>query len=315
MSERLPPLQGLYCFYMAAELGSFKQAAARLYVTAAAMSQQIRQLEERLEVKLFERQHRKVVLTAEGVTLYHYAKQAFVSLQDGVRQLSQDPNPNTLSISVLPSFAQHWLVPRLGDFSQQHPDLSVMLMPKDTLIDFRQEPVDLCVRYGLGEYPGLASEKLMDDHIYPVCHPLYFEQHPGLSLDDLSGHTVIDDARPDMNWQYWLQLAGYKQSPTKANLIYQGAHVVLEGALSVQGIALVRHSLAWKYIQQGTLVQLGNIAVRSSYSYFLVAPEPYLKREKVRQFSHWISAEVESFWFDSQAKSTDIKLVQAKECC
>ncbi|MDO6687192.1 MULTISPECIES: LysR substrate-binding domain-containing protein [unclassified Agarivorans] len=312
MSERLPPLQGLYYFYLAAETGSFKQAAEKLYVSAAAMSQQIRQLEERVEVQLFERQHRKVVLTPEGVTLHHYAKQAFRSLQDGVRQISQDPDPLSLSLSVLPSFAQHWLVPRLGEFSQQHPDLSVMLMPKNSLIDFRQDRVDLCVRYGLGDYEGLHSVKLMDDHLYPVCHPLYLKQHPIESLNNLSEHTVIDDARPDMNWQHWLQVAGYESSTAKANLRYQGAHVVIEGALAVQGIALVRHSLAWKYIQQGVLVKLGKVEVKPRYSYYLVAPKPYFNRDKIKQFSDWIQLQAHQFWAEAEQQRVQSKIVNTQ---
>ncbi len=307
----MPPLQGLYYFYMAAELGSFKAAAAHLYVSAAAMSQQIRQLEERMELRLFERQHRKVVLTAEGEILYRYTQQAFRQLQDGVRQLSQDPDPSSLSLSVLPSFAQHWLVPRLGEFSQQHPELSVMLMPKDSLIDFRQERVDLCVRYGRGEYSDLQSIKLMDDHIYPVCHPLYLQQYPLLSLDDLSAHTLIEDARPDMDWPYWLQLAGFAHYKAKASLKYQGAHMVIEGALAVQGIALVRHSLAWKYIQQGLLVKLGNVEVKPQYRYYLVAPEPYFNREKIKQFSAWIQQQALDFWAESELQRKQSLIIDA----
>ncbi|WP_427983489.1 LysR substrate-binding domain-containing protein [Agarivorans sp.] len=311
MSERMPPLQGLYYFYMAAELGSFKAAAARLYVSAAAMSQQIRQLEERMELRLFERQHRKVVLTAEGQILYHYTQQGFRQLQDGVRQLSQDPEPNSLSLSVLPSFAQHWLVPRLGEFSQQHPELSVMLMPKDSLVDFRQERVDLCVRYGKGQYPDLQSIKLMDDHLYPVCHPLYLQQHPSLSLNDLSSHTLIEDTRPDMDWQYWLELAGFDHRKAKASLKYQGTHMVIEGALAVQGIALVRHSLAWRYIQQGLLIKLSKVEVKPPYSYYLVAPEPYFNREKIKQFNAWISQQALEFWAESESQRQQSLIVNA----
>ncbi len=307
----MPPLQGLYYFYLAAEMGSFKAAAEKLFVSAAAMSQQIRQLEERIDVQLFERQHRRVVLTAEGETLHHYAKQAFRTLQDGVRQVSLDPDPNSMSLSVLPSFAQHWLVPRLGEFSQLHPNLSVMLMPKNSLIDFRQDRVDLCVRYGLGDYPGLHAAKLMDDHLYPVCHPLYLEQHPEVCLNDLSKHTLIDDARPDMNWQYWLELAGFNSSVPKANLLYQGAHVVIEGALAVQGIALVRHSLAWKYLQQGLLVKLGDVEVKPRYRYYLVAPQPYFKREKIKQFSEWINQQAQQFWLESESQRSASTIVEA----
>ena len=126
----MPHFQNLYSFYQSAELGSFKEAAELMYISSAAVSQQIRQLEEQLEVKLFERQHRKIVLTEEGKVLHQYARQGFTALQEGVRQISLDANPNSLALSALPSFAQHWLVPRLGDFSELFPDLTVLMMPK-----------------------------------------------------------------------------------------------------------------------------------------------------------------------------------------
>ncbi|MFQ3231097.1 MAG: DNA-binding transcriptional LysR family regulator, partial [Reinekea sp.] len=127
------PLQGLFYFYVAAEAGSFKLAAERLFITPAAMSQQIRQLEEKLDIKLFERHHREVRLTEAGRQLLPYVQTSFNALQDGVNLLGQDPDPTKLAISTLPSFAQQWLVPRLGNFSKVAPDLTILTMPLDRL--------------------------------------------------------------------------------------------------------------------------------------------------------------------------------------
>jgi len=307
-SARLP-LQGLYCFYLAAETGSFKAAAEQLSVSPAAMSQQIRQLEEQLSVKLFIRQHRQVRLTPEGLSLQHYARQGFGSLREGLQLLSADPDPGNLTLSVIPSFAQQWLVPRLGDFTDQRPDLSVFMTSSDALVDFQLDRVDLCVRFGQGLYPGLQAEFLMADHIYPVCHPLYLEKTPIHTLADLANAQLIEDAWPDMNWNYWLELAGMTDFKVKAAMRYPGAHVVLEGALAVQGVALVRHSLAWKYIQQGLLTRVSCIEVRSGYSYYLVAPPAHFKRDKIRQFSDWLQVEAADFWHSSQLEMGDNRCI------
>ena len=300
MSRAKLPLQGLYCFYLAAEIGSFKAAAEQMSVSAAAMSQQIRQLEDRLSVKLFIRQHRQVRLTPAGLSLHHYVRHGFGALQEGLHALDADPDPTTLTLSVVPSFAQRWLVPRLVSFTELQPDLSVLMTSSVALVDFQLDRVDLCVRFGPGRYSGLQSEFLMSDHIYPVCHPLYLEQNPIGSLADLAKVQLIEDVWPDMNWNYWLELAGITVPKVKVAMRYPGAHVVLEGALAVQGVALVRHSLAWKYIQQGLLTRIGQIEVCSAYSYYLVAPPAHFKRDKIRQFSDWLHVEATDFWQASQ---------------
>lgn len=311
MKIKTPHFQNLYSFYQAAELGSFKEAAELMFISSGAISQQIRQLEEQLEVKLFERQHRKIKLTEEGKLLHQYARQGFTALQEGVRQISQDSTPNSLAISALPSFAQHWLVPKLGDFCELFPELTVLMMPKNALVDFTKEQVDLCIRFGLGDYEGLQSEYLMADHLYPVCHPLYQREHRITSLNDIKNVRLIEDARPDMSWEQWLKIAGSDVEIAMPSLKYQGAHMVIEGALAVQGVALVRHSLAWKYIEQGLLVKISDIEVQSSYSYWLCAPPAYLKREKVIKFTHWLKTQTNDFWLQSMQGKENKHLIES----
>lgn len=146
MKERMPPLQGLYYFYVACQTGSFKLAAEQLFVSAAAVSQQIRQLEESLNIPLFIRQHRKVTLTPEGKVLFEQAQKGFAHLQEGVRLISSDANPNQLSVSTLPSFAQHWLVPRLTAFKKQQNEISLLLEPTNQLVTFEGSKIDLSIR-------------------------------------------------------------------------------------------------------------------------------------------------------------------------
>ncbi len=296
------PLQALYYFYHAAELGSFKSAAEQLNVTAGAMSQQIRLLEERLNTQLFERQHRKVELTSEGQRLLPFAKQGFSQLTEGLKQIGHDPDPETLTISTLSSFGQQWLVPRLGELKKVAPELSIALMPSETLINFNRDKVDLCVRYGLGNYEGLQSELLMHDYLYPVCHPLFLQQRKIKCIDDLCECDLLEDTQPDMSWDLWLEQAGaQKQLPT-SSVKYAGVHFVVEGALAVQGVAMVRHSVAWRYVQQGTLVKLFDTEIQSRFSYFLCAPPTHFSRPKVKVFARWLHQAADEF-----SKTMDFK--------
>ncbi|MGC9402820.1 LysR substrate-binding domain-containing protein [Vibrio genomosp. F10 str. 9ZC157] len=293
MNERMPPFQGIYYFYTAAELGSFKAAATQLFVTPAAISQQIRLLEEWLETDLFIRQHRQVVLTHEGEILYLQAKKGFAHLQDGIRQVNQDPNPTQLSISTLPSFAQHWLVPRIGQFKEAHPELSMLIEPSNQLVSFLDSSVDICIRYGEGNYKNVESRWLMDEVVYPVCHPIYQEKKTIYGIEDLYKAELIEDRWPDMDWKLWLDTVEVKAG--QSTLQYDGSHFVLEGALSVQGVALVKHSLARRYIEEGKLVRIGNIALKPRFSYYLCAPAGYFRREKILQFEQWIKQQIRIF--------------------
>ncbi|EIE5864822.1 LysR substrate-binding domain-containing protein [Vibrio alginolyticus] len=293
MKDRMPPLQGLYYFFVAAKEGSFKTAAKELFVTPAAISQQIRHLEEFLGTDLFVRQHRKIVLTPEGELLFSQAERGFAHLQQGVRLINQDPNPNHLSISTLPSFAHHWLVPKITAFRQRHPDIALLLEPTNDLVSFQDSQIDLCVRYGLGKYPNLESQWLMDEAFYPACHPVYQKEHGIYNIEDLSKAELIEDVWPDLDWNMWLATLGH--CAAKPTLKYSGSHLVLEAALSLQGVALVKHSLAHQYFRSGKLVRIGDIAIKPNFAYYLCAPKGYLKRPKAQLFAQWLKEEIEIF--------------------
>ena len=290
MKEHMPPLQGLYYFYLAAEKGSFKDAAEAVFVTPAAISQQIRQLEEWLNCPLFVRQHRTISLTREGEILYFSAKSGFKEITQGLQKLSKDPEPNRLSISTHPSFAQHWLVPRVNQFREKHPDISLLLDPRNELITFDDNTIDLCIRYGKGNYPGLHSELLVEEELLPACHPRYQDEHNIFSVADLARADLIEDIWPDMDWSRWLSHMGVE--PNAPALKYNGSNFVLEGALAGQGVALVKKNLTRRYIEEGKLVRIGDKAIKSDYSYYLCAPAHYFKREKVALFSHWIRSQI-----------------------
>lgn len=292
---KLNSLTGLYYFHTAATHLSFKDAAHTLSVTQAAISQQVRGLEDRLGTKLFLRSHRQITLTREGQLLHAHTTTGFTALEEGVTQLKVDSDPYTLKVSVLPSFASLWLVPRLGDFNKQHPEISVLLLPDNALTDFKTQDIDICVRYGSGKYPGVETVPLMDDYLYAACHPSYQKENNLKQFSDIKGCLLLEDARPDMNWEYWFKQLGKEAAHFPSALTYEGSNLVVEGAIASQGIALVRHSLAAKFIHSGALVKLFNQQVSSDFIYCLVAPERHFKREKVRLFREWIETQIAQF--------------------
>lgn len=307
MKQKMPPLQGMYYFYVAAEQGSLKLAAEKLFVTPAAISQQIRLLEQWLGTDLFIRQHRKIVLTDEGVILFDQAAKGFAHIQEGVRLINSDPNPNQLTVSSLPSFSQHWLIPRLGSFREKHPNMSMLIEPSNDLVSYQNSAVDICIRYGGGHYPKLDTHLLMEDALFAVCHPIYQQTHQIAGFEDLQRVELIEDMWPDLNWQVFLQTVG--QTGGHSTLQYSGSHMVLDGALAVQGVALVRHSLAARYLTEGKLVIIGDIALRPKFRYYLCAPPSYFKREKIRLFKQWIEEEIAQF---KRQYPLDMKILDAE---
>jgi len=299
-----PPFKGLYYFYVVANHLSIKQASGELFVTQAAVSQQIRLLEETLGVSLFHRKHRGLSLSDEGARLFPYAKQAFDTLKQGVDQLAADPNPGVLTVTVLPSFASRWLVPRLGRFDDKYPEISVMLQSSDQLQSFDDSHLDLGIRFGRGEYDGLESIFLMNDYIYPVCRPSYQKRHQIYSVDDLKHCKLLVDSLPDMSWSRWFSSLGHKETHFSKQLMYDGAHYVVEAVLAGQGVALLRHSLVADMLASGNLQALFGGPVTLEYQYYACAPKHHFTRPKVRLFIEWLKQEIQQFNSETNIEKT-----------
>ncbi len=292
--SRLPPLKALEAFRYAAEAQSFKRAAERLHVTQAAISQQIKTLEQHLGLALFRRLTREVVLTPEGQQLLPFVSKAFSALEQGVASLGQDPQPNRLTMSVLPSFAGRWLVPRLGSFQQQHPDLTIHLTPNLNLSMFEGNDLDLAVRFGRGKYPGLSARLLQQEYLLPVCHPSLIDLQQPIPEQLVRLPLLADDA-PDMEnvWPQFEQALGLSLQQDSTRLYVSDATMLVEALLSGQGFAMLRFSLAYELLQRGQLICPIPIYLKSVFDYYLVAPELNFQRPKVRQFETWIRREIE----------------------
>lgn len=294
VEENYPlPLTGLRHFLWAAKLGSFRLAAEKLFVSEAAISQQIRKVESGLGVKLFIRKHQKVSLTPEGRKLLPYVQTAFTSLYQGVNSLAEDPNPNRISISTMPSLATHWLIQRLVLFNQKHPDLSITM---DTSVEqqkFDDGNLDLAIRYGQGTYPNLKSIKLMNDPTVLVCSPRLLKGNKITKEDIIKIPMIVgitDGVQTAM--QNVLKAFGVKNSELSETLLLKDGSLGAEAARSGQGISLQRISLVAEMIEKGELVYATEFAFHD-YSFYAVAPESHFSKPKVVKFMNWLQSEME----------------------
>lgn len=299
-------LKALYYFLITARHLSIKEASESLFVTQAAISQQIRLLEEFLGVALFHRKHRSLVLTEEGSQLLPHLEVAFAAIEKGVNELALDNDPDTLVLSVFPSFASRWLIPRLGSFYKLNPSITINLSMTDKYEAFGAQGIDLAIRFGSGVYDDIESQLLMKDFIYPVCHPVYAKENNIRVVEDLKRLRLLDDTVSNISWDYWFDKKGLAEmfgsegaSDSDADKFsrvrYDGSHYVVDSALSSQGVAMARHSLVSESIAHQQLVRLFDEPVELESQFFLCAPKHHFKFSKVQLFSEWLLKEVDDF--------------------
>jgi len=203
-----PPLNALRVFEAAARHLSFTRAAQELNVTQAAVSHQVKALEDWLGLKLFRRLNRSLLLTDAGQAYLPTVRDGFQRLIDGTDRLRRLERGGVLTVTAVASFVAKWLMPRLGRFRQRHPDLDVRISTEVRMVDFSREDIDMGIRYGGGGWPGLRIDHLLSEDVFPVCSPRLLEgMHPLTRPDDLRHHTLLhDDMRED--WRMWLMAAG-----------------------------------------------------------------------------------------------------------
>lgn len=287
-------LKGLHYFLETARYLSIKQAAENLFVTQAAISQQLRLLEETLGVKLFHRHHRSLSLTSEGLILLPQIDLAFKAIEKGVLDLALDPNPNTITLSVMPSFASRWLIPRLGNFYETNPGIAINLSMTEALEEIGGSGPDVAIRFSLGDHQGMESKFLMKDYIYPVCHPSYIEKYKIRSFKSLKKLRLLDDVVTNISWDHWLNKNNEKTDGLK-RIRYAGSHYVIDSVLSAQGVAMVRHSLVAEILSQKQLVRLFDSAVELDQHFYLCAPAHHFNYPKIKVFSDWLLNQVNEF--------------------
>jgi LysR family glycine cleavage system transcriptional activator len=295
--DRLPPLSALRVFESAARFESFKHAAEELFVTPGAVSQQIRLLEDHVGAELFIRDGRRVILTDAAKAAALILKEGFEKMFEATRVMKQGLTKGRVTVSVAPSFAAKWLMPRLYDFSVANQDVDLWVSADMNMVDFGVSDIDMAIRYGNGQYGGLNVEHLLDESVVAVCSPDLFAAAPIRKADDLAHHVLLHDmsAENDLScpdWAMWLKAHGADDVDATRGPRFNQAHLVIESAVAGRGIALAKRTLAANDIRSGRLKILFEETPQNlAFGYYLVWPQNRIPTPAQTRFMDWLRAE------------------------
>jgi LysR family glycine cleavage system transcriptional activator len=296
MARPLPPLNALRAFESAGRHLSFTKAAAELNVTPAAISHQVKTLEELLEVPLFRRLTRALRLTHAGQAALPTLGLGFDKLAQGVEQMRAHCESGVLTISVSPSFGAMWLVPRLEHFRSRHPDIEIRIDRTDRLIDLARDDADVAVRYGPGGYNGVRVDYLFSQVNTPVCSPaLLSGEHPLGQPDDLRHHTLlhVDWKDAEASWRMWLLAAGLHDIDPTRGPRFTVENMAVQAALDGHGVALIGDILVADDLAAGRLVRPfdPSLSTPLTFSFYLLSAKDSAEQSKVAAFRDWLLEE------------------------
>jgi LysR family glycine cleavage system transcriptional activator len=277
-------------FVATAEHLSFSRAATTLGVTIGAVSMQIRALEEYLRAPLFMRRGRVVQLTGEGERLLPKVRDSLAQLERAIDEARQDARTGPLMVSMLASFLQQWFLPRLPDFNERHPDIDLRMNTSAALVDFLRSDVQVAIRFGVGEWPGLHAEKLLDEWLVPVCTPKLLARHgPVSTAADLKKYRLLHSTSEP--WRAWSDgpTLDIEWAPTGAS--FDDSVATIRAAEAGQGLVLARWSLVEQEIETGQLAVASRRIVTTHRAYYFVCPPSYLTLPKVAAFQAWMKAQ------------------------
>nr|WP_307615661.1 transcriptional regulator GcvA [Variovorax boronicumulans] len=288
MEHQLPPLNALRAFEATARHLSVKNAADELCVTPGAVSQLVKTLELHLGVQLFRRVNRGVFLTDAGQAYLPPVRNAFRQISDATQKVAVPAETGLLTVSATPFFASAWLVPRLKSFQDAHPDIDLQVLTSNALADFSRDGVDVAIRHGMGQYPGLASQRVLTVEMVPVAAPALVVEYgkPKKPADLLQWPRVNDADRK--GWRLWFEAQGIEDAGPARGPSFDDAGLLLQAVLAGQGAALLPAAMMVPEIEQGRLVQLSKVTWLEDFAYYLVCPEGSRDRPKVAAFRDWL---------------------------
>ena len=285
MSKRLPSLNALRVFVAVARSGGVSRAAEELNLTHSAVSHQIRALQSELGIALFEKQGRGLALTEQARAYVLRIEAAFKEIEDATQDVSSH-NRHRLRINTIPSFAARWLLPRLGDFIATCPDVDVEVQSSHRPADIKRSEVDIGIRFGTGPYPGLYSERLMRDWLFPVCSPEFAQKYALGDASGIDGVPLMHSEREP--WSSWFPAAGIVADEPEHGILFNDSALMLQAAAAGQGLCLARQSIVYDDLQSGKLVRPFSTYVESPFSYFFVCRRDKLGSPPIDAFRTWI---------------------------
>ena len=294
MRPRLPPLNALKAFEAAARHESFTRAAEELCVTQGAVSHQVKALETELAIKLFNRERQRLIITEAGREYLNVVRDALDRIAVGTERLLQRQSGGVLTVSTSPDFAAKWLVHRLGHFAEAHADIDLRISATLHHVDFAREEVDLAVRHGDGNWPGLETVRLSAEQLFAVCSPELLSGRRRLEkvADVLKFPLIHLDSRAD--WTKWLQGLGVDDADVSHGPVLNRASMVIDAAINGQGIALARTTLAAWDLIHGRLVRPFPDSMPVARTYWIVCPKATATFPKIATFREWLLTEASS---------------------
>ena len=290
MHRRLPPLNALPSFEAAARHLSFSRAADELHVTHGAVSRAVRNLENHLGVRLMLRASRSVRLTRVGASYAAEIREVLEHLASATSAVSGQVSA-IVSVSTIDSFAARWLMPRLSRFRRAHGDIDLRVATSERLADFVGDGIDIAIRCGAGQYPGLSAELLMREDHFPVCSPkLLKSRYPLRTPADLARHTLLHDVFT-VDWAMWLQSAGIDNIDPHRGPTFLSSDHAIQAAIRGEGVVLGRSALIVDDLAAGRLVRPFELSLPAGFAYYVVYPQHALRRPGVKSFRDWLLAE------------------------
>ncbi|RAJ96550.1 transcriptional regulator GcvA [Aliidiomarina maris] len=286
--RKLPPLNALKSFEAAARHLSFTKAAEELFVTQAAVSHQVKALEDYVSMPLFLRRNRSLLLTEAGQNYYLDIKSILEQLTQATNKLMLSGERGSLTVSVPPSFAILWMVPRLSEFHDKFPDIDVRIKAVDDISGSLTDNIDIAIYYGRGNWPGLKSYKLHHEYLIPVCSPRLLDgPKPLASPADVLQHTLLHEETRNA-WNDWFRLAELEPPARIQGPVFSHSSLSLKAAVHGQGVALANSVLAKPELDSGHLVQLFDKVLPTSDAFHLVCRESQAEIGKIATFRQWL---------------------------
>ncbi|MBV8824620.1 MAG: transcriptional regulator GcvA [Hyphomicrobiales bacterium] len=294
---RLPSLDTLRVFSVAARHLSFTKAADELHLTQSAISHRVRALEEELGIILFNRLTRRLTLTPAGQALAQRVERAVADIARAIDGLDEDSEERRLTVTTLPSVASRWLIPRLPRFQALHPEIELQVIADPTPLDLRSARIDVAIRFGAGAYPGCAVTMLMPDRVFPVCAP-HLIAHRGRTrtIDQMFDLPLLHDSSTEgdgsgSDWRSWLDHIGRSEVSCAGGQRFSDARLLIDAAALGLGVALVRASLVTDLLADGTLVCPLRLSAPTAFAYYLLAVPEAETLPKVTAFRAWLKDE------------------------
>ncbi len=299
MIETFPGLRSLRAFDAAARHLSFSRAAEELHVTPAAISHQIKELEDQTGVELFTRTSRSMKLTKAGDVLFEASRETLDTLSRALNRMRRLTTQNQLRVSSAPSIAAKWLVPRLDRFFATFPGADVRVDISAAPVDFARDDADVAIRFGLGKYPGLRADLLFHDKVFPVCSPKIITKDKPLKMPrDLLKHTLIHldweaQGSPWPNWRMWMLAAGIKDFDSTAGLHFDHTALAVQAALDGFGVAMGDSNLVADDLAAGRLIKPFELSLKApaDFAYYIISPVELAEQPMIMAFRDWCLTE------------------------